>query len=157
VRAIDPRRFDDELVAIFPIALAAFRVAWAFSPIELDEFVAIYGQLAPLAASGLSEVLEDRDGTPVGFLFAYPDPNAPAGRAGARFVAKTLAVTPSVARDEPWLGYGLVVAVHRHAAELGFELAIHALEADGGSSLRMSARHGRLMRRYATFEKVLGP
>jgi hypothetical protein len=72
-------------------------------------------------------------------------------------VAKTLAVSPPIARTEPWLGYALAVAVHHRAAELGFEVAIHALEADGGSSQRMSARHGQLMRRYATFEKVLGP
>jgi hypothetical protein len=157
VRELDMTRFRDELVAAYPIALAAFSGAWGFSPITIDEFVAIHSSLESLVATGLSQVLEGPSGEVVGFMFAYPDTGAAgaAGAADARFVAKTIAVAPAVARTEKWLGYGLAVAAHRHAAALGFEFAIHPLEADGGSSQRMSARHGRLMRRYATFEKVL--
>jgi hypothetical protein len=157
VRELDMTRFREELAAVFPIALAAFSGAWGFSPITIDEFVAIHSSLESLVATGLSQVLEGPSGEAVGFMFAYPDAGAAAGAAGARFVAKTLAVAPAVARTVPWLGYGLAVAAHRHAAALGFEFAIHPLEADGGSSQRMSARHGRLMRRYATFEKVIRP
>lgn len=155
-RPIRLERLDDELRTIHAISTAAFRRSWGFSDIELDEFMSIYRPLAPLIDPAFVRLAEDPDGRPVGYIFAFGDPAAGPDRPDPRFVAKSVAVLPEIRRTTPGVGTGLAVAVHRHAAAIGYPTAIHACVADDAYSQRVSARCGEPFRRYATFEKVLG-
>jgi hypothetical protein len=154
-RPIRLDRLDAELETIHAISTAAFRRSWGFSDITLDEFLSIYRPLLPLIDPALVRMAEAPDGSPVGFMFAFADPATRPGQVDARFIAKSLAVLPDVRRVSPGVGTGLAVAVHRHAAVIGYPMAIHACVAAGAYTQRLSARCGERFRSYATFEKAL--
>lgn len=155
-RPIDSAHPDRDLAAIHAVAGRAFRASWGFSPISADEFAALYLPRLRSMPVDLTRVLVDRPGDPVGFVFAYPDPATHPSEPGARIVVKSVAVLPEVSRGVPGCGIALAAVVHAAALDLGYRSAVHALEAEGGHTQRVSARAGRLMRRYATFEKRLG-
>jgi len=66
-------------------------------------------------------------------------------------VVKTLAVLPD--REFSGLGTVLVANVHQKAKDKGFREAIHALQYEKNSSLRISQRfNSQVFRRYALME-----
>ncbi len=71
------------------------------------------------------------------------------------FVLKSLAVTPRVAAETPGLGLALVARLHELAEERGWHFGIHALTTQGSSTHKVSARWGKQIRSYATFERAL--
>lgn len=155
---------DEELALLHRIASAAFERSWGSAPISAEEFLAFYRPLAGSVDREFVRVLEDFRGAGLGFVFALPtaggilesrairaDPQG--GRAPVDFVVKTLAMAPWAPKGT--LGAGLLAALHELAAGRGYRHGVHALMAEGSSSCRYSARRGRWMRSYATFERAL--
>jgi L-amino acid N-acyltransferase YncA len=69
-------------------------------------------------------------------------------------IVKTLAVDP----DARCAGLGslLVDELHRIGLEKGYTEAIHALQHETNTSLKITGRHhGEVFRRYALFSKLL--
>ena len=130
--------------AIFALALAGFRDAYMYSPIEPDEFASIYG--ADRASDGLTYLVLD-GGRPIGFMHSFLA-DLPRGRVG---IAKTIAVAPD-ARDRG--AYHLLFA----SALEGFQAAgvgdaIAALFHLDGTPAQMGwAQPGTLFKQYALYD-----
>jgi predicted N-acetyltransferase YhbS len=154
VRDVDMTRFEAELGAIHALSLAAFARNFLYTPISREAFVAQYLPVAPRVDPRLVLVAEC-DGRTVGFLFAIAD-WAEAQRTGqppTTVIVKTVAVAPE--RRFAGLGAHLVDLVQARAEALGFRRAVHALMHDANNSANISARSGKVMRRYALFARRL--
>lgn len=153
VRELDPDRFEDELRQIHQLSLEAFAGNFLYTPLAEDEFVAMYAKVRELVRPGLVWLAEDPDGL-AGFVFSVPDALAMQRGEAPDLIVKTLAVK----RDRRTAGLGslLIDRVQRAGLRGGFTHAIHALQHESNTSLRITDRFGgSVMRRYALFSKPL--
>lgn len=136
-----------DLRAIHALSLAAFAGNPFYAPIPFGAFEALYAPL--LARAPLDWVwLAERHGELVGFMFNVPDPAWP-----GTLVVKTVAARPG--RANAGLGRFLANELHARAFRAGFARVVHALMWDGNDSAALSARRGRVIRRYALFAREL--
>lgn len=153
LRTIDVERFDVELGAIHELSLVAFAHNFLYSPIGLDAFLASY---TPIRAHLVPELvlLAEREGQLVGFIFGIPDLMESArGEPLRTVIIKSMAVHPGCGGSG--LGGLLMDDCQRAARRLGFERAIHALMHETNRSRNISARYGKVIRRYTLYEKRL--
>jgi L-amino acid N-acyltransferase YncA len=154
VRALEPARTAEDLRRIYAVSLASFPDNFLYTPLGEDEFLEMYRPLLPRVPPDLVLLAED-GGTPLGFVFGYPDAlRAARGAAVDTVVLKTLARVPGRA----WAGLGtlLVAEFIRRARALGFRRVIHALMHDSNASRNLSAQwRSRTIRRYALFARPL--
>lgn len=154
IREIDPGNFEAELERLYHLSLAAFADNFLYTPVSLAEFGELYEKVSPLVVPEYVRFAEV-DGQPVAFVFALPDylEQRRTGQA-TTLVVKTLATHPE------WrhLGIGsvLVGQVQAAARARGFTRAIHALQHEANSSLKITRRNqGCRFREYALFARSL--
>ena len=153
IRKLDADRLADELAAIHVLSLRSFANNFLYSPLGRSEFVADYAKLGDRLDPDLVLIAE-RGGEFCGFVFAIPDLEAAARGELPAVIVKTLAVDRSVCCGG--LGSLLVSEVHRIGRKKGFTEAIHALQHESNTSLKITGRHGgNAFRRYALFFKKL--
>lgn len=153
VRSLDPQRYDDELRMIFSISLKSFTHNFLYTSLEEAGFMDAYRKIRERVDPELVLIAE-RDGTTCGFVFGIPDFEALARGEKPALIVKTLAVDPS-ARCAG-LGSLLVDELHRIGRRQGYVEAIHALQHETNTSLKITGRHhGEVFRRYALFSKQL--
>jgi hypothetical protein len=146
-----PDRLDDELNAIFDVSVVSFRNNYLYAPITREEFFAQYRPIVSRLRPHDAVIGRRADGTPVGFVFGFPNPYAPAG---TEYVLKTIAVLPY--SDCRGLGGLLVDWMTKSAYEDGFRLAYHALMHEDNISSNMGNHaHARVCRRYRLYAKDL--
>ncbi|MCH7226358.1 GNAT family N-acetyltransferase [Verrucomicrobiaceae bacterium E54] len=153
VRELDPARFEDELRLIHRLSLESFAGNFLYTPLAEPEFVAMYAKVRELVRPGLVWLAEDEDGL-AGFVFSVPDALAMQRGEPPDLIVKTLAVK----RDRRTAGLGslLVDRVQSAGLQAGFTHAIHALQHEANTSLRITGRFGgSVMRRYALLSKPL--
>lgn len=151
VRALEPVRWDEELRRMHAVAAVSFRTNFLYSPLAVEDFLALYTPLKNVVRPEMVLVADDADEQPVGFALGLPDV---LDTARETLIVKTVAVLPSVAG----IGLGRVLVDGLHAAghSLGYRRTIHALMHDDNASRHLSARFGsRPMRRYALFSRRL--
>jgi GNAT superfamily N-acetyltransferase len=153
LRKMDVSCYEDELRKIFSISLKSFAHNFLYSPLKEEAFLAAYRKVRDHVDADLVWLAE-RDGVPCGFVFGVPDLEALARGEKPAVIVKTLAVDPS-ARCAG-LGSLLVDELHRTGWEKGYTEAIHALQHETNTSLKITGRHhGEVFRRYALFSKLL--
>ena len=154
VRHFDKQRTEAELLQIYRLSLEGFQRNVLYTPLAEDEFLEQNRRLLPFVIPELVFVAE-RDGDPVGFLFAVPDilESRRTGGAARTLVLKTIAVAGDVAGAG--LGSALIARAMQAAGALGFTRAIFALMHEDNLSQRLSRRYAKTMRRYALFSKAL--
>jgi GNAT superfamily N-acetyltransferase len=153
VRGLDSTRYDDELRLIHALSLKCFSNNFLYTPLDEGEFMKSYQKLGGRLDPALVRIAE-RDGVACGFVFGIPDLEALARGEKSAVIVKTLAVDP----DARCAGLGslLVDELHRIALEKGYTEAIHALQHETNTSLKITGRHhGEVFRRYALFSKLL--
>jgi GNAT superfamily N-acetyltransferase len=153
IRPLNAARYDDELRAIHAISLRSFSNNFLYTPLEEEGFLDAYRKVKDRVDPDLVRLAE-KDGKPCGFVFAIADLEAAARGEKPALIVKTLAVDP----DARCAGLGslLVDEVHRLGKEKGFTEAIHALQHESNTSLKITGRHqGTPFRRYALFSKPL--
>jgi GNAT superfamily N-acetyltransferase len=151
VRTLDPARFDDEIRAIFELSLAGFAGNLYYSPIDFDTFRAMYERVREILDRELILLAQGRDGKPLSFFYAFPDPWSAEGGRPTRVVAKSMATLP----EARGLGLGrhLFDLIRRRAHEKGYRSVLHALMHVDNVSRSLSERHAsRLFRRYALYQ-----
>ncbi len=84
LRAIDMKRFKEEVDSIKPMYNGAWEKNWGFVPMTEEEIDHLAKQLKPVVVPDLV-VFAEREGTPIGFAVAIPDFNValkanPSGR-----------------------------------------------------------------------------
>ena len=145
VRTLDPVRYDEELRTIHALSLKCFAGNFLYTPLPEEAFLGAYRKIRERVDADLVRIAE-RDGVACGFIFGLPDERA--------VIVKTLAVDPE-ARCAG-LGSLLVDGLHRSGLEKGFSEAIHALQHETNTSLKITGRHhGKVFRSYALFAKPL--
>ena len=150
IREFDSAQPDAELRRIYRLATMSFSRNLLYSPISEDEFLEDSRALLPILRPELV-LLAERDGVPMGFLFAVPDILG----SGDTVIIKTTAVDPRASGKG--VAGALVALVHRRARQLGYRRAIHALMHETNVSRRISDRYAHTFRRYALLSKVLRP
>jgi len=149
IRPLDPARYDEELGAIHDVCLRSFSSNFLYTPLDKEPFLDAYRRVKSHVDPDFVRVAE-RDGVVCAFVFAIADFEAAARGEKPAVIIKTLAVDP----DSRCGGLGslLVDEVQMLAHAKGYETAIHALQYDGNTVLRITARHqGEVIRRYALF------
>lgn len=153
IRGLDPDRYDDELRIIHRISLKSFSANFLYTPLEERDFFGAYQKFRDKVDPDLV-LIAGRDGVPCGFVFTLRDIEAEARREKPALIVKTLAVDP--AARCAGLGSLLVDEVHRIGFAKGHIEAIHALQHESNTSLKITSRHhGTVFRRYTLFSKRL--
>jgi len=153
LRPIDPDDFDAELGRIFDLSLIGFRGNFLYTPIDQDEFLAMYRAIKPYVRPELTVIAEQHTTsgkTPAGFLFAVPNLTK---AVPDEMIIKTVAVLPG--RAYAGLGALMVEECHKTAYRMGYRRAIHALMYDGNESRNISSHYGETIRRYTLFARRL--
>jgi GNAT superfamily N-acetyltransferase len=149
-RSLRLDEWEVELERIHRVSLAAFTGAFLYTPISLESFLQLYAGIKALANPQWIRIAE-WNGAPVGFVFTFDA--GPIGPERPLFV-KTLAVVPD--RRLAGLGSVLLHQVQSAAAAAGFTCAIHCLQHESNTSLRVSSRYQpTVVRRYALFGRKL--
>jgi GNAT superfamily N-acetyltransferase len=153
VRKLDALSFENELRIIYAISLKSFVSNFLYTPLEQEAFLAAYRKVRDQVDAECVRIAE-RDGVPCGFVFGIPDLEAAARGEKPGIIVKTLAVDPE--SGCAGLGSLLVDELHRISREKGYTEAIHALQHESNSSLKITGRHhGEVIRRYALFSRRL--
>ena len=153
LRALTLEHFDQDLADIFEVCLVSFSRNFLYTPLEKQEFLSLYAKARDQIVPELVRLAFHGDRV-VGFLFALPDLEAAARDEPPAVLLKTLAVLP----EQRFAGLGtlLVDQVQQAAQALGFTEAIHALQHESNSSLRVSQRfQAQIFRRYTLLAKSL--
>ncbi len=153
IRELDPARYDEELGKIYQVSLKSFANNFLYTPLEEEAFLDAYRKVRDRVDPDFVRIAE-RDGVAGGFVFGIPDLEALARGEKPALIVKTLAVDP----DARCAGLGslLVDELHRIGWEKGYTEAIHALQHETNTSLKITGRHhGEVFRRYALFSKML--
>ncbi len=154
VRTVDLERFEDELRRVYQVTVRSFQKSPFFTQLDIAAFLDEYGRLRPYLRKELA-LMAERDGEPIGYLFAVPD-NLQAENVGTvdTVIIKTVAVLPG--RANAGLGILLAARVCENARELGYSKAVHALMREGTTSQNTNSSYTRLFRRYALYAQSLG-
>lgn len=153
IRKMDAARYDDELRLIHAVSSKSFTHNFLYTSLDIDAFLQAYRKVRDHLDSDLVRIAE-RDGEPCGFIFGIPDLEAAARGEKPALIVKTLAVDPE--SRCAGLGNLLVDELHRTGREKGYAEAIHALQHETNTSLKITGRHqGEAIRRYALFSRTL--
>ena len=153
IRSFDVTHPEAELRRIFQLSVASFSRNFLYSPISATAFLEQSRALLPFVHPELV-LLAEREGSPVGFILAFPDVlQARRGTAIDTVIIKTLGVDPAM--SGMGLGGALVALVQRAARRLGYRRAIHALMHETNVSRRISDRSARTFRRYVLLSRPL--
>ena len=146
-----PDCIADELNDIYDVSVVSFRNNFVYAPVTREAFVAQYAPIVGRLRPHDAAIARRADGTPVGFVFGFPNAYA---TPGTEYVVKTIAVLPD--RDCRGLGGLLVERMAKTAYEDGFKLAYHALmHEDNVSSNIGNHAHAKVCRRYRLYAKEL--
>ncbi len=153
IRRMEVERYDDELRLIHSLSLKSFAGNFLYTPLGEEAFLGAYRKVRDYVDPDLVRIAE-RDGTACGFVFGIPDLEAAARGGQPALIVKTLAVDPGA--RSAGLGSLLVDDLHRMGREKGYLEAIHALQHENNTSLKITGRHeGRVFRRYVLFSRSL--
>lgn len=153
VRQFDPSRVEEELTALYHLSIRSFADNLLYTLIPLESFLALYRPLLPYLVPE-QVLLAEHEGQLVGMLFAIPDYLQQArGELIDTLIIKTVARAPE--RRYAGLGSYLAQLAHQQAAAAGYKRVIHALMHDENSSLAISRKSAKVIRRYALYGKLL--
>ena len=153
IENLDPTHFEAELRSIHTISLKSFSNNFLYTPLDESDFISAYAKIRDHIDPTLVK-LARREGELIAFVFGIPDLAAlPLGEKPA-LIVKTLAVDPSA--HAPGLGSLLVDELHLTGQSKGYTEAIHALQHESNTSLKITGRNkGTAFRKYALFSKTL--
>jgi GNAT superfamily N-acetyltransferase len=171
LRPLRRDRLADELAVIHAISCRIFAKNRFYTDIPLPEFLSLYEGVEALLADGLNWFAQDERGEDVGFVFTFPDRframQAMGGRrdllAKLKFLLlrnrtdtvniKSLGVVPEHQRTG--IALSLMHRIYTEAQARGFRRANLCLIREGNASGKMDGGAGRLLRRYALYQRVL--
>jgi hypothetical protein len=142
---LDLAQADETLPMFFDLSRRIFAGKTAYSAITLEEFQALYRGASAILEPGLSWIARDRQGAPLGFLFAYPDLLEPMRRGAPTArpettVLKTIGIVPEAPKGLGWA----MTHLHMEAArERGYRFSLFALMEKYHELMRYGGREVR--------------
>ena len=153
LRRFSPAQVEAELNALYTLSIKSFARNVLYTPLTQQEFLTLYTPLTPYIVPDLF-LMAEHEGQLVGFVLAVPDYLQQARSEPIdTIVIKTLARHPK--RRYAGLGSYLAQEVHRRAAALGYNRAIHALMHDENASRVISDKTAQTIRQYALYGRAL--
>jgi len=153
IRSLDLDHYEADLRRIYSVSVESFTANLLYTELSESDFLAQYLPYRDKIRPDLV-LLAEKEGVPVGYLFALPDFNEAArGQSLQTVIGKTLAVRAGKAFGG--LGVVLTDQLHERAASLGYTRLIHALQYEGNSVRNMSEFFGKVMRRYTLYSRRL--
>jgi GNAT superfamily N-acetyltransferase len=171
-RELDPKRLADELALMYRLSVEIFSTNRHYRAISQDEFIDLYAGVRPLLLPGLCQFCYAPDGTPVGFVFCYPD-YADAVRAmrgkrhlvakcrfllsrrrAHRVCIKSLGVLP--AYRGTGVGPALMGVAFAQTVAHGYEEALMCLMHAVNDSRRLDGGCSEPFRDYVLYTKAIG-
>lgn len=152
-RAVDIKRFKEELRLIYHLSLETFSDNVLYTPITETAFLQQYLPFTDRIDRDFVLLAEDSEKKICGFIFALPDfLQMNNGGKVDRLIIKTLAVS----REHRNRGLGAVLAdeIHKRAFQKGMGSVIHALMHTRNLSTKIS-KNTQLLRRYTLFKREL--
>ena len=155
-------QFREAVATLHAVASESVAESWGFAPIRAEALQQSLAARRTTMDPRLVLIARTPDGSAAGVLFAVPDFCDP--RRGW-FVVTTLAVLPRYRQHG--VGAWLVAAAHKAARKAGYKAGVHwlpeqvtapgaAAEPASGRGWNVERHGGRLIRRYAVFEKPIG-
>jgi len=142
IRCLNSLEFTEDLKAIYRLSCISFKHNFLYTELAESLFIGKYDTAREHLDPDLI-LLAERNNTTVAFVFCYPDLSQP-----GTVIVKTLAADPR--QHLPGIGNLLVAKVQERAKEKGYTKAIHALQFDNNSSLKITSRYQpSIIRRYA--------
>jgi len=142
IRPLNMNHLEADLCSIHRLSLTAFADNFLYTPLAENRFIKEYLSQRDHIDPRYVLLAEQYDKL-IGFVFCLPEPTLP-----KRLIVKTLAVDPN--SSAKGLGTLLVHRVQHLARQHGFTSAIHALQFENNTSLRISARfNAHKFRTYA--------
>jgi len=155
VRTINQATFEQDLEAIYDLCLIGFASNFLYTPLPKDAFMQQYAASNQHIDSDfvlLAERPTANRAELVGFVFCMPDLLAHQHGKQPALIVKTLACLPE--RPLSGLGTVLVSRVQQAAKTKGYTEAIHALQFESNTSLRISQRfNATAFRQYGLMVK----
>jgi len=146
IRAMDPGRFEQDLSDIYDLSVESFQHNFLYTHLPKELFIGKYQQAKSMLDPELVLLAESSEGL-AGFVFCYPDQVNP-----RTLIVKTLA--SSSQHGFSGIGNLLVETVQNIAKKKGYIHAIHALQFQDNSSLRITSRYNpTVIRKYALLAK----
>ena len=151
VREMSPDFFERDLKIIHAISLQSFSDNFLYTDISEDHFLNAYQAMKELVDPNYVLICE-HEGKPAAFLFCIPDALAVQRGDTPSLIVKTLAVLPE--HRSHGIGTWLVDFAQSRAIDNDYSEAIHALQFESNSSLRISRRfRAQPFRKYALIAK----
>lgn len=152
IRKLDIEKFEDELNIIYQISLEGFKDNVLYTPMGKEDFIKQYLPLRDIIIPDLVLIAEDKDKTPIGFMFALPDINQlKRGQKIDTVILKTIAVLPE--RRSVGIGSLLLGRVVETASKMNYKKAVFALIHRANNSRNIAVHYGRTMRTYTLYAK----
>ena len=140
IRPLNPDRFTEDLSAIYDLSCTCFKENFLYTELPKSLFLSKYAASKSQLDPDLI-LLAEKDGELIGYVFCYPSSTE-------TIVVKTLARHPE--RGVAGIGNVLVEQVQLKALSKGYQCAIHALQYEDNSSLKITSRYNsEVFRRYA--------
>lgn len=147
IREFRKEQAEEELQKIWTLSLEAFADNFLYTPIERDDFMALYTPVLDKLIPDFVLMAETAEGELKGFLFAIAD--YAQGPRPNQLIVKTYA---SLQRG---IGGTLLDLIHKKAEENGFKTVIHALMYDGNVSKKHSGKFSQVFRRYTLYGREI--
>lgn len=165
---ITARNYDAMLPLIHDLSCQIFNENKLYTPLDQAAFIEMYRPAKPLLRKGLVWLAFSPDGTPTGYIFAYPDYAAAmlamrgkrnltakirflmSRSKATRLCIKTLGVLPAQRRSG--LSAALTHLVYQHGAALGYNQALMCLMHSANDSTRFGGNVAEPFRSYALYE-----
>ncbi|MCL2145354.1 MAG: hypothetical protein FWH43_07765 [Endomicrobia bacterium] len=146
-KGITVRAFDNDLRAIYDISVKSFSDNFLYTPISYEEFQYLYRPVLPLMNPDWALIAEDKDKTPLAFIFALDNLFAKDKKS---LVIKTLAKLPDC--KIKGLGVYLAEKLYKQAFDSGYSEIIHAFMHEKNNSTNILAQDAELLRKYILYE-----
>lgn len=167
LRRIDIDRLAEELGIIYELSRQIFSRNYLYTPIQREEFLALYDGIGPLLNPELIWFAQSPEGREIGYVFAFVDNfRAVAAMGGKRRLLsklrfamkmdrtdtvniKTLGVIPKYQRTG--IAIALMHQIYSKIEEKGFRQANLCLIKEGNPSGRMDGNAGEILRHYRLY------
>lgn len=144
IRQLDMSRLTDELSRVHALSTAIFHDAFLYSPIDREQFLALYAGAEKLIDPELVLFATAPDDQDVGFVFGIPDPRQVAVH------YKTIGVLAEWRRAA--VAAALSHHVYSNAIKRSLRAGNHALMRDDNRSQALDQGLGDVFRRYVLYE-----
>jgi len=148
IRTFNMNQFDEELNILLDLSNKIFQKSWNIVSLSLTEFNYLYSGQKTIINPKYIEIVEDKEGSAVGFCFSLPNPLDK-----NQIILKTIGVLLKLQRKH--IGAALLYSQHTKAKADGFKEFYYPLIRVGNNIGKLPYEGYEIITEYLTFEKSI--